>query len=79
MGFLAGSDALIFDLRDNGGGSPSMIQLLTAPGFWTMKIKALVAVLSQRFRVLTYDRRGHSRTERPAAPETGTRAAGLQR
>lgn len=36
MGFLAGSDALIFDLRDNGGGSPSMIQLLTsylmAPG-----------------------------------------------
>ncbi|HKI03100.1 MAG TPA: S41 family peptidase [Thermoanaerobaculia bacterium] len=28
MGFLAGSDALIFDLRDNGGGSPSMIQLL---------------------------------------------------
>jgi hypothetical protein len=36
MGFLSGSDALIFDLRDNGGGSPSMIQLLTsylvAPG-----------------------------------------------
>lgn len=36
MGFLAGSDALIFDLRDNGGGDPSMIQLLTsylfAPG-----------------------------------------------
>jgi hypothetical protein len=30
MGFLAGSDALIFDLRDNGGGSPSMIQLLTS-------------------------------------------------
>jgi retinol-binding protein 3 len=29
MGFLAGSDALIFDLRDNGGGSPTMIQLLT--------------------------------------------------
>ncbi len=28
MGFLAGSDALIFDVRDNGGGSPSMIQLL---------------------------------------------------
>lgn len=28
MGFLAGSDALIFDLRDNGGGSPTMIQLL---------------------------------------------------
>ena len=28
MGFLAGSDALIFDLRDNGGGAPSMIQLL---------------------------------------------------
>jgi C-terminal processing protease CtpA/Prc len=28
MGFLAGSDALIFDLRENGGGSPSMIQLL---------------------------------------------------
>ncbi|HEX6865089.1 MAG TPA: S41 family peptidase [Thermoanaerobaculia bacterium] len=28
MGFLSGSDALIFDLRDNGGGSPSMIQLL---------------------------------------------------
>ncbi|HVS03888.1 MAG TPA: S41 family peptidase [Thermoanaerobaculia bacterium] len=30
MGFLAGSDALIFDLRNNGGGSPSMIQLLTS-------------------------------------------------
>ncbi len=30
MGFLAGSDALIFDLRDNGGGSPSMIQLLSS-------------------------------------------------
>lgn len=30
MSFLAGSDALIFDLRDNGGGSPSMIQLLTS-------------------------------------------------
>ncbi|MDX1996371.1 MAG: S41 family peptidase, partial [Thermoanaerobaculia bacterium] len=30
MGFLAGADALIFDLRDNGGGSPSMIQLLTS-------------------------------------------------
>ncbi|HEX6903100.1 MAG TPA: S41 family peptidase [Thermoanaerobaculia bacterium] len=30
MGFLSGSDALIFDLRDNGGGAPSMIQLLTS-------------------------------------------------
>jgi hypothetical protein len=30
MGFLANSDALIFDLRDNGGGSPSMIQLITS-------------------------------------------------
>ncbi|HEX4963379.1 MAG TPA: S41 family peptidase [Thermoanaerobaculia bacterium] len=30
MGFLSGSDALIFDLRDNGGGSPSMIQLITS-------------------------------------------------
>jgi retinol-binding protein 3 len=30
MSFLAGSEALIFDLRDNGGGSPSMIQLLTS-------------------------------------------------
>jgi retinol-binding protein 3 len=30
MGLLAGSDALIFDLRANGGGSPSMIQLLTS-------------------------------------------------
>lgn len=30
MGFLAGSDALIVDLRNNGGGSPSMIQLLTS-------------------------------------------------
>jgi hypothetical protein len=30
MGFLSGSDALIFDLRDNGGGSPTMIQLLTS-------------------------------------------------
>ena len=30
MGFLAGSDALIVDLRDNGGGDPSMIQLITS-------------------------------------------------
>jgi retinol-binding protein 3 len=30
MAFLAGSDALIFDLRQNGGGDPSMIQLLTS-------------------------------------------------
>jgi retinol-binding protein 3 len=28
MGFLAGSDALIFDLRENGGGHSSMVQLL---------------------------------------------------
>lgn len=28
MNFLAYTDALIFDLRDNGGGSPSMIQLI---------------------------------------------------
>lgn len=30
MGFLSGSDALIVDLRWNGGGSPSMIQLLSS-------------------------------------------------
>jgi hypothetical protein len=30
MGFLAGSDALIFDLRENSGGDPTMIQLLTS-------------------------------------------------
>jgi retinol-binding protein 3 len=30
MGFLAGSDALIVDLRDNGGGDASMIQLITS-------------------------------------------------
>ena len=30
MGFLANCDALIFDLRYNGGGNPSMIQLLTS-------------------------------------------------
>ena len=28
MNFLAYTDAIIFDLRDNGGGSPSMIQLI---------------------------------------------------
>lgn len=30
MNFLSSSDALIFDLRWNGGGSPSMIQLLSS-------------------------------------------------
>jgi retinol-binding protein 3 len=30
MGFLAGSDALIVDLRDNGGGDPTMVQLITS-------------------------------------------------
>ena len=30
MGFLANVDALIIDLRRNGGGSPSMIQLLSS-------------------------------------------------
>lgn len=30
MNFLANVDALIIDLRDNGGGSPSMIQLISS-------------------------------------------------
>jgi hypothetical protein len=30
MAFLAGSDAVIIDLRQNGGGSPSMIQLISS-------------------------------------------------
>jgi hypothetical protein len=30
MNFLGHADALIFDLRDNGGGDPTMIQLLTS-------------------------------------------------
>ncbi|WDE06446.1 S41 family peptidase [Thalassomonas viridans] len=30
MNYLSNSDALIVDLRDNGGGSPSMIQLITS-------------------------------------------------
>jgi hypothetical protein len=30
MSFLAGSDALIFDLREKGGGEPSMIQLISS-------------------------------------------------
>jgi hypothetical protein len=30
MNFLASSDALIIDLRQNGGGSPSMIQLISS-------------------------------------------------
>jgi hypothetical protein len=30
MGFLSGADAIIFDLRTNGGGSPTMIQLLSS-------------------------------------------------
>jgi hypothetical protein len=29
MNFLANTDAIIFDLRENGGGSPSLIQLMT--------------------------------------------------
>ncbi len=30
MNFLSNADALIIDLRENGGGSPSMIQLITS-------------------------------------------------
>lgn len=30
MNFLSSSDALIIDLRNNGGGSPSMVQLITS-------------------------------------------------
>ncbi len=30
MNFLSGCDAVIFDLRENGGGDPSMIQLITS-------------------------------------------------
>lgn len=30
MNFLSNTDALIIDLRDNGGGSPSLIQLITS-------------------------------------------------
>ena len=30
MNFLANADAIIFDMRYNGGGSPSMIQLITS-------------------------------------------------
>jgi C-terminal processing protease CtpA/Prc len=30
MGFLANADALVIDLRRNGGGEPSMIQFLTS-------------------------------------------------
>jgi len=30
MGFLANADALIIDLRNNGGGSPEMIQLISS-------------------------------------------------
>ncbi len=30
MGFLANSDAVIIDLRKNGGGHPSMVQLITS-------------------------------------------------
>lgn len=30
LNFVANTDAVIFDLRDNGGGSPSMVQYLTS-------------------------------------------------
>ncbi len=30
MNFLSSSDAIIIDLRMNGGGSPTMIQLITS-------------------------------------------------
>lgn len=30
MAMLAGTDAIIFDLRDNGGGSPEMVQLISS-------------------------------------------------
>ncbi|MFH1686863.1 MAG: S41 family peptidase [bacterium] len=36
MNFLAHCDAIIFDLRENGGGSPSMIQLLSSYFFDTL-------------------------------------------
>jgi hypothetical protein len=34
MNFLAYTDAIIFDLRENGGGDASMIQLLSSYLFW---------------------------------------------
>jgi hypothetical protein len=37
LAFLAGSDAVIFDLRRNGGGSPAMIDLLLS-GFFDGKV-----------------------------------------
>lgn len=48
LAFAAGSDAVIFDLRSNGGGSPAMIDLLLA-GFFGEK-----PVLLNRF----YERQG---------------------
>jgi pimeloyl-ACP methyl ester carboxylesterase len=49
-----------------GSGDP----LVLVHGSWVdhMEWPFIVPLLAQRFRVVVYDRRGHSKSERPAAP-----------
>ena len=55
----------------HGGGEP----LVLVHGSWVdaTRWRFVVPGLAESFRVLVYDRRGHSRSERPDAPGTGVR------
>ena len=48
MNFLANTDALIFDLRQNGGGSPEMVALISSYLFGEKPRSSKQSLLAQR-------------------------------
>jgi hypothetical protein len=72
MNFLANSSAVIIDLRQNGGGEPSMIQLITSylfvasvhPVYWAALRASAISEFSSGIRVI---KRNHDRDRSPPA------------